>query len=196
MFCDIYTPTGEPFDGDPRYVLNRTLERARERGFTFYVGPEMEYFYFRSATEPDPPRPGQLLRPDLSDEASELRKQTILTLESMGIPVQYCHHEIAPSQQEIDLRYTDALTMADNVMAFRLVVKEVAQSRGVYATFMPKPVAGWNGSAMHTHLWLFEGDVNAFHDAGDGSACQRWPRGSSPGCSTTPRRSPPSPTSG
>ena len=85
----------------------------------------------------------------------------------MGIPVQYSHHEIAPSQQEIDLRYTDALTMADNVMAFRMVVKEVAQSRGVYATFMPKPVAGWNGSAMHTHLSLFEGDVNAFHDAGD-----------------------------
>ena len=167
MFCDIYTPSGEPFDGDPRYVLKRTLERARERGFTFYVSPEMEYFYFRSATEPIPLDQASYFDLTPSDEASELRKQTILALESMGIPVQYSHHEIAPSQQEIDLRYTDALTMADNVMAFRMVVKEVAQSRGVYATFMPKPVAGWNGSAMHTHLSLFEGDVNAFHDAGD-----------------------------
>jgi glutamine synthetase len=167
MFCDIYTPSGEPFDGDPRYVLKRTLEKARERGFTFYVSPEMEYFYFRSASEPIPLDQASYFDLTPSDEASELRKQTILALESMGIPVQYSHHEIAPSQQEIDLRYTDALTMADNVMAFRMVVKEVAQSRGVYATFMPKPVAGWNGSAMHTHLSLFEGDVNAFHDAGD-----------------------------
>jgi glutamine synthetase len=167
MFCDIYNPSGEPFDGDPRYVLKRTLEKARERGFTFYVSPEMEYFYFRSSTEPVPLDSASYFDLTPSDEASELRKQTILALESMGIPVQYSHHEISPSQQEIDLRYTDALTMADNVMAFRMVVKEVAQSRGVYATFMPKPVAGWNGSAMHTHLSLFEGDVNAFHDSGD-----------------------------
>ncbi len=148
-------------------MLKRTLEKARERGFTFYVSPEMEYFYFRSSTEPIPLDQASYFDLTPSDEASELRKQTILALENMGIPVQYSHHEIAPSQQEIDLRYTDALTMADNVMAFRMVVKEVAQSRGVYATFMPKPVAGWNGSAMHTHLSLFEGDVNAFHDAGD-----------------------------
>ena len=167
MFCDIYTPSGEPFDGDPRYVLKRTLEKARERGFTFYVSPEMEYFYFRSANEPIPLDQASYFDLTPSDEASELRKATILALENMGIPVQYSHHEIAPSQQEIDLRYTDALTMADNVMAFRMVVKEVAQSRGVYATFMPKPVAGWNGSAMHTHLSLFEGDANAFHDPGD-----------------------------
>jgi len=167
MFCDIHLPSGEPFDGDPRYVLKRNLEKARERGFTFYASPEMEYFYFRSATEPEPLDTASYFDLTPSDEASELRKQTIIALESMGIPVQYSHHEIAPSQQEIDLRYTDALTMADNVMAFRMVVKEVAQSSGVYATFMPKPVAGWNGSGMHTHLSLFEGDVNAFHDPVD-----------------------------
>jgi glutamine synthetase len=167
MFCDIYLPSREPFDGDARYVLKRNLEKARERGFTFYVSPEMEYFYFRSPTQPEPLDTAGYFDLTPSDLASELRKQTILALENMGIPVQYSHHEIAPSQQEIDLRYTDALTMADSVMAFRMVVKEVAQNRGVYATFMPKPVAGWNGSGMHTHLSLFEGDVNAFHDPGD-----------------------------
>jgi glutamine synthetase len=167
MFCDIHLLSGEPFDGDPRYVLKRNLEKARERGFTFYASPEMEYFYFRSPTEPEPLDTASYFDLTPTDEASELRKQTIIALESMGIPVQYSHHEIAPSQQEIDLRYTDALTMADNVMAFRMVVKEVAQAAGVYATFMPKPVAGWNGSGMHTHLSLFEGDVNAFHDPVD-----------------------------
>jgi glutamine synthetase len=167
MFCDVYLPSREPFDGDPRYVLKRNLEKARERGFTFYVSPEMEYFYFRSPTQPEPLDTAGYFDLTPSDLASELRKQTILALENMGIPVQYSHHEIAPSQQEIDLRYTDALTMADSVMAFRMVVKEVAQSRGVYATFMPKPVAGWNGSGMHTHLSLFEGDTNAFADPGD-----------------------------
>jgi glutamine synthetase len=167
MFCDIVLPSGEPFDGDPRYVLRRNLEKARERGFTFYVSPEMEYFYFRSPTEPEPLDQAGYFDLAPSAMASELRKRTILALEGMGIPVQYSHHEVAPSQQEIDLRYTDALTMADNIMAFRLVVKEVAQSRGVYATFMPKPVAGVNGSGMHTHCSLFEGDVNAFYDPTD-----------------------------
>ena len=168
MFCDIHRLDGEPFEGDPRYVLKRNLERAREKGFTFYAGPEMEFFYFKSSTRPRAARP----RPayfDLTqlDMVSELRKQTILTLEAMGIPVEYSYHELGPSQHEIDLRYTDALTMADNVMTFRLVVKEVAQDLGVYATFMPKPIAGAFGSGMHTHLSLFEGDVNAFHDPGD-----------------------------
>ncbi len=167
MFCDIHTPAGEPFDGDPRYVLKRTLEKARERGFTFYVAPEMEWFYFKSAGGTEPLDHASYFDLTPSDFASKLRKETILALEGMGIPVQYSHHEISPSQQEIDLRYTDALTMADNILAFRVVVKEVASSRGVYATFMPKPVSGWNGSGMHTHLSLFEGDVNAFHDPGD-----------------------------
>ena len=167
MFCDITLPSGEPFDGDPRYVLKRNLEKARERGFTFYVAPEMEWFYFRSPDNPEPLDQAGYFEHTPSNLAGELRKRTILALEGMGIPVQYSHHEVAPSQQEIDLRHTDALTMAENIMAFRVVVKEVAQARGVYATFMPKPVAGWNGSGMHTHCSLFEGDVNAFHEPGD-----------------------------
>jgi glutamine synthetase len=148
-------------------VLKRNLDRAREKGFTFYAGPEMEFFYFRSAEEPIPLDKGGYFDLTQLDMVSELRKQTIVTLEAMGIPVEYSFHENAPSQHEIDLRYTDALTMADNVMTFRLVVKEVAQDLGVYATFMPKPISGAFGSGMHTHLSLFEGDVNAFHDPGD-----------------------------
>ncbi|HEY7134832.1 MAG TPA: glutamine synthetase family protein [Acidimicrobiia bacterium] len=167
MFCDICTLSGDPFDGDPRYVLKRNLDRAREKGFTFYVGPEMEFFYFHSAEAPEPLDKGSYFDLTQLDMVSELRKQTIVTLEAMGIPVEYSFHEVAPSQHEIDLRYTDALTMADNVMTFRLVVKEVAQDLGVYATFMPKPIGGAFGSGMHTHLSLFEGDVNAFHDPGD-----------------------------
>ncbi len=167
IFCDIHRLDGEPFEGDPRYVLKRNLERAREKGFTFFAGPEMEFYYFHSAGQPDPLDTGTYFDLTQLDMVSELRKQTILTLEAMGIPVEYSFHELGPSQHEIDLRYTDALTMADNVMTFRLVVKEVAQDLGVYATFMPKPMAHAFGSGMHTHLSLFEGDVNAFHDRGD-----------------------------
>ncbi len=167
MFCDIQPLSGEPFDGDPRYVLKRNLDRARERGFTFYAGPEMEFFYFKSPRHPEPLDYAGYFDLTQMDMVSELGKQTILTLEAMGIPVEYSFHELGPSQHEIDLRHTDALTMADNVMTFRLVVKEVAQDLGVYATFMPKPIAGAFGSGMHTHVSLFEGDVNAFHDPGD-----------------------------
>jgi len=167
MFCDVQTLSGDPFEGDPRSVLRRNLERAREKGFTFYAGPEMEFFYFRTPSAPDPLDHAGYFDLTQQDMASELRKRTILTLEAMGIPVEYSFHELGPSQHEIDLRYTDALTMADNVMTFRLVVKEVAQDLGVHATFMPKPMAGDFGSGMHTHLSLFEGDVNAFHDPGD-----------------------------
>src|SRR5262249_3451133 len=152
------------FAGDPRQVLKRNLERAHEKGFTFFVGPEMEFFYFRSSSAPPEPldRAGFFdLTP--ADLASELRRRTIMTLEAMGIPVEHSHARIAPSQQEIDLRYADALSMADNIMTFRLVVKEVAQELGAHATFMPKPITGVNGSGMHTHLSLFEGDLNAFH---------------------------------
>ncbi len=167
MFCDVHHLSGEPFEGDPRNVLRRNLDRAREKGFTFYAGPEMEFFYFSSADAPEPlDRAGYFDLTEI-DLASNLRKQTILTLEALGIPVEYSHHENGPSQHEIDLRYTDALTMADNVMTFRIVVKEVASDLGAYATFMPKPIAGAFGSGMHTHLSLFEGDVNAFHDSGD-----------------------------
>jgi glutamine synthetase len=167
MFCDIYNPDGTPFDGDPRYVLKRQLQRAADMGFTFYVGPELEFFYFKSADEPAFLDGGGYFDETPLDVATDFRKRTVAYLESMGIPVEYVHHEVAPSQHEIDLRYTDALTMADSVMTYRLTVKEVAQEFGIYATFMPKPVAGVNGSGMHTHQSLFEGPRNAFYDAGD-----------------------------
>lgn len=167
IFCDIRTLDGEPFEGDPRHVLKRSLDAAREMGYSFYVGPEMEYYYFRSGHSPDPlDRAGFFDLTEL-DMASELRRRTITTVEAMGIPVEYSFHELGPSQHEMDLRHTDALSMADNVMTFRLVVKEVAQELGVHATFMPKPLTGAYGNGMHTHLSLFEGELNAFHDPGD-----------------------------
>jgi len=164
MFCDVYWPGGQPFEGDPRYVLKRNLKRAADMGYTFYTGPELEYFYFRdSETTQFLDRGGyfDLTPPDI---ATDLRRETILILEEMGIGVEYSHHEVAPSQHEIDLHYTDALTMADNVMTYRLAVKQVAQQHGVYATFMPKPVSNINGSGMHVHMSLFKGDRNAFFD--------------------------------
>ncbi len=170
VFCDISNLDGSPFGGDPRYVLRRALERARERGYTFFAAPELEYFYFAGGDGSDPPRPldsGSYFELTVADLATDLRKRTVLTLEDMGIPVEYAQHEDAPSQHEIDLRYTDALTMADTVMTVRLVVKEVAQERGVYATFMPKPLAGVQGSGMHTHFSLFSGGENAFFDGDD-----------------------------
>ena len=167
MFCDIQTLTGESFDGDPRNVLRRNLARVHDHGYTFFVGPEIEYFYFRSATEPEPLDHAGFFDLTHTDIANELRRRTILTLEAMGIPVEYSFHENGPSQHEIDLRYTDALSMADNVMTFRMVVKRIAGELGVHATFMPKPIAGAFGSGLHAHLSLFKGDVNAFHDAGD-----------------------------
>jgi glutamine synthetase len=168
MFCDIRHLSEEPFEGDPRYVLKRNLERARDKGFTFYTAPEMEFFIFESAgTPPVPLDTAGFFDLTQLDMVSELRRQTIVTLEAMGIPVEYSFHELGPSQHEIDLRYTDALTMADNVMTFRQVVKQVATELGVYATFMPKPIEGAFGSGMHTQVSLFEGDVNAFHDPGD-----------------------------
>ena len=168
MFCDIKHLSEEPFEGDPRYVLKRNLERARDKGFTFYTAPEMEFFIFASAdTPPVPIDTAGFFDLTQQDMVSDLRRQTIVTLEAMGIPVEYSFHELGPSQHEIDLRYTDALTMADNVMTFRQVVKQVANELGVYATFMPKPIEGAFGSGMHTQVSLFEGDVNAFHDPGD-----------------------------
>ncbi|MGZ7015509.1 MAG: glutamine synthetase family protein, partial [Acidimicrobiales bacterium] len=168
MFCDIKHLSEEPFEGDPRYVLKRNLERARDKGFTFYTAPEMEFFIFESAdTPPVPIDHAGFFDLTQQDMVSDLRRQTIVTLEAMGIPVEYSFHELGPSQHEIDLRYTDALTMADNVMTFRQVVKQVANELGVYATFMPKPIEGAFGSGMHTQVSLFEGDVNAFHDPGD-----------------------------
>ncbi|HZT67112.1 MAG TPA: type I glutamate--ammonia ligase [Acidimicrobiales bacterium] len=171
VFCDIVNLDGTPFEGCPRNVLRRALEAARLKGFSFYAAPELEYFYFASGQldggEPRPLDSGSYFELTVADLAADLRKRTVLTLEEMGIPVEYAQHEDAPSQHEIDLRYTDALTMADTVMTARLVVKEIAQENGVHATFMPKPVQGVQGSGMHTHFSLFEGDVNAFHDPGD-----------------------------
>jgi glutamine synthetase len=164
MFCDVFNPDGTAFDGDPRGVLKRQLQRAAEKGFTFYVGPELEYFYFRSVEDPSFLDQGGYFDETPLDVATDFRKRAVTYLEAMGIPVEAVHHEVAPSQHEIDLRYTDALTMADSVMTYRLTVKEAAQEFGVYATFMPKPVAGVNGSGMHTHQSLFRGKENAFFD--------------------------------
>ncbi len=166
MFCDILQPEGPPYAGDPRFVLKQALERAAALGFTYYVGPELEFFYFKdSGIHPQVLDHGGYFDLTPLDIASDLRRETVLTLEQMGIGVEYSHHEVAPSQHEIDLRYTDALTMADNAMTYRLVVKEVAMKHGAYATFMPKPLFGENGSGMHTHQSLFRGDKNAFFDA-------------------------------
>ncbi|MGH2722251.1 MAG: glutamine synthetase family protein, partial [Actinomycetota bacterium] len=167
MFCDISTPDGEPFPGDPRFVLRRTLQRARDMGFNYYVGPELEYFYFKSQKQPEFLDLGSYFDVTPFDTQTELREKTVARLEEMGIPVEYVHHEVAPSQHEMILRYADALTMADSVMTFRAVVKEVAQEEGVYATFMPKPVAGVDGSGMHTHMSLFEDERNTFYDPDD-----------------------------
>ncbi len=167
MFCDILRPGGEPFEGDPRYVLKRNLKRAADMGYTFYVGPELEYFYFRDSKGTEPLDVGGYFDMTPLDAATDLRRETVLTLEEMGIGIEYSHHEVAASQHEIDMRYADALTMADSVMTYRLVVKQIALEHGVYATFMPKPVFGINGSGMHVHQSLFKGERNAFFDRDD-----------------------------
>ena len=167
MFCNILKPSGEPFEGDPRYILKQILKKASDLGYTFYVGPELEYFYFKDSAGTEPLDAGGYFDLTPLDAASELRQETTITLEELGIGVEYSHHEVAASQHEIDMRYTDALTMADNVMTYRLVVKQIALSHGVYATFMPKPVFGINGSGMHVHQSLFKGERNAFFDRSD-----------------------------
>jgi glutamine synthetase len=167
MYCDILNPDGTPYEGDPRYALKRNLERLKEKGYTLYLGPELEFFYFKDDKGTEVLDKGGYFDLTTLDAASDLRRETVLTLESMGIKVEYSHHEVAPSQHEIDLKYADALTMADNVMTYRVVVKEVASKYGCYATFMPKPMFGQNGSGMHTHQSLFKGDKNAFFDAKD-----------------------------
>jgi len=167
MYCDILQPSLEPFASDPRCILKQNLERAAEHGYTFYVGPELEYFYFASPDEPKILDTGGYFDMMPNDIAMDLRRETIMTLEAMGVAVEYSHHEVAPSQHEIDLRYTDALSMADACMTYRNVVKEVAMQHGIHATFMPKPIASENGSGMHVHQSLFKGKRNAFFDAKD-----------------------------
>ena len=164
MFADVRMPDGLPFEGDPRHILKTNLAQAAKLGLTLNVGPELEFFYFKSDKATERLDEGGYFDLMPRDEAIDLRRETILALQSMNIPVEYAHHEVAPSQHEIDLRYTDAMTMADTVMTYRLIVKEVAQKNGIYATFMPKPIFGENGSGMHVHMSLFKGPRNTFFD--------------------------------
>ena len=167
MFCDILNPDRSPYAGDPRYVLKRSLKRAGDLGFTYYLGPELEYFYFKNSHSPEVLDEGGYFDLTTVDLANNVRKQTVETLEAMGIPVECDHHEVAPSQHEIDLQFAEALTMADRAMTYRMVVKEIAQRNGIYATFMPKPLFGVCGSGMHTHQSLFKDGKNAFFDPKD-----------------------------
>ena len=170
VICDVRNLDGSTFEGDPRQVLKRNLDAARAAGFEFLIAPDMEYFYFEPPVRGQAPVPldeGGFFDLTTTDVASSLRGETIRTLEAMGIPVEYSFHEDAPSQQEIDLRHTDALTMADSIMTFRMIVKEIAAMKNVHATFMPKPLEGVQGSGMHLHLSLFKGDNNAFYDEKD-----------------------------
>ena len=167
MFCDIRRPGGEPFRGDPRHVLKRNLNKLADIGYTYNAGVELEFFYLKSSEKPEILDRDGYFDQLSSQPASELRRDTVLNLEEMGIPVKYSHHEAAHSQHEIDLQYTDALTMADSVMTARLLIKELAQLQGVYASFMPKPISSSNGSGMHVHQSLFRGEENAFFDPDD-----------------------------
>jgi len=167
MFCDILQPDGSHYEGDPRYVLKRVLQRAADKGYKLYLGPELEFFYFGDNEKPETIDKGGYFDTRPLDLASDLRRDTIFTLQEMGIQVEYSHHEVAPSQHEIDLRYDEGLKMADNTMTYRVAVKEIARKHGYYATFMPKPIFGENGSGMHTHQSLFRGDINAFYNPSD-----------------------------
>lgn len=168
MICDIVTPDGKPYEGDPRYVLRRALERMSSLGFdTFNVGPELEYFLFRDDKGTETLDEGGYFAMTTMDAASGLRQDTVRALEGMGIPIEYVHHEVGPSQHEIDMRFADALSMADHTVTYRLIVKEIAKKAGYHATFMPKPLFGENGSGMHTHQSLFKDGRNAFFDEDD-----------------------------
>ncbi len=167
MFCDIKTPEGKPYEGDSRYVLKRILDRAAQQGLTNYVGPELEFFLFADSKEPRTLDVGGYFDAPPLDLANSIRRDIILALNNMGINVEYSHHEVAPSQHEIDLRYQEALKMADISVTYRVIVKEVARKHGVYATFMPKPLFGENGSGMHVHQSLFQDNKNIFYDAQD-----------------------------
>jgi glutamine synthetase len=168
MICDVRVPGGAPYEGDPRFILRRAIDRSEEMGFDhFYVGPELEYFYFRDSTGTDVLDRGGYFDLTTLDAASDLRRDTVMALEAMHIDIAYSHHESGPSQHEIDMRYGDALDVADNVMTYRTIVKEIAHAHGCYATFMPKPLTGHNGSGMHTHLSLFREGENAFYNPED-----------------------------
>lgn len=167
MFCDILNPDGTPYKGDPRYILKNVLAKVAKKGMKFNVGPELEFFIFKNELSTEIIDEGSYFDMMTLDAGNEVRRDVILTLEQMEVHVEYSHHEVAPSQHEIDLRYDEALKMADIVMLYRMVVKDIAQKHGLYATFMPKPIFGQNGSGMHTHQSLFKGSKNAFFDAKD-----------------------------
>ena len=170
MFCDITTPDGQPAVADPRHVLKRALAKAADNGFTFYTHPEIEFYLLKSSqygpNGPEPVDSAGYFDNVPGGTAHDFRRRSVRMLEDLGISVEYSHHEGGPGQNEIDLRFADALSTADNIMTFRTVIKEVAIEQGVYATFMPKPLSGQPGSGMHTHMSLFEGDVNAFYEEG------------------------------
>jgi glutamine synthetase len=168
MICDVVTPDGQPYEGDPRYVLRRALERMKSMGFdTFNVGPELEYFLFENDKSTETLDEGGYFAMTTLDAASDLRQQTVRALEGMGIEIEYVHHEVGPSQHEIDMRFAPALSMADRTITYRLIVKEIAKKAGFHATFMPKPLFGENGSGMHTHMSLFNEGRNSFFDEAD-----------------------------
>jgi glutamine synthetase len=167
MFCDILNPDKTPYDGDPRFILRRSLAKAKKLGYTCYAGPELEYFYLKDHDSTVALDHGGYFSVSPTDVAPALRKKTIDAVEKMGIQVEYHHHEVAPSQHEIDLKFQEADSMADTVITYRYLVKEVANQEGVYATFMPKPIFGVNGSGMHVHQSLFKDGHNAFFDAND-----------------------------
>ena len=167
MIGDIQNPDGSPYEGDPRQVLKKNLARIRDKGYTFYVGPELEFFYFKNEKGTEVLDQGGYFDLTTLDAASDLRRDTVLALDALGIDVEFSHHEVAPSQHEIDLRYMDALNMADAVITYKITVKEIANQYGYHATFMPKPIFGQNGSGMHVHQSLFQGKKNIFYNPGD-----------------------------
>ena len=167
LFCDILKPDGNPYEGDSRYVLKKMQKKLAAKGYKAYMGPELEFFCFESLDNPKPIDKGGYFDNRPLDMGSDLRREIIFSLQDMDIQVEYSHHEVAPSQHEIDLKYDEALTMADKTMTYRIVVKEIARKMGYYATFMPKPIFGENGSGMHVHQSLFKDNVNAFHDPKD-----------------------------
>jgi len=164
MFCDIQNPDGTPYEGDPRWVLKRNLMKLKDKGWILYVGPEIEYFYFQNDTSTNTLDKAGYFDYGTVDIGTQVRKKTVSALEKINIPVECSHHEVAPSQHEIDLKYQEALIMADFAQVYRFVVKEVAEENNIYATFMPKPIYGENGSGMHCHMSLFEGEKNLFFD--------------------------------
>ncbi len=167
IYCDITTPDGKHYAGDPRYILKRQLARAKKLGYKFYFGPELEYFYFKDNKGTEILENAGYFDLEHLDTTSEIRKETVLALEDMGMKIECEHHEVAPSQHEIDIRYCEALKMAEHVQTYKAVVKEIARKHGIYATFMPKPIFGENGSGMHTHMSFFKNGKNAFFDSND-----------------------------